>query len=188
VAAAPDSATPSSSPDEFPTAAEAALVELIPQQSRERCQPADPDERPIVAVLDFPGVEPVQRAPWSAGIQCDLGGITAPDRVWLWELVPGSGAGRAGIVGGDPAEQALAVHGGLVGATAGTCREQRPAVESWSFGGDSGGLVCYETDEGDAVVLWTFDDAQLFGKAVREDRDMAALLDWWEDVGRFAAP
>jgi class 3 adenylate cyclase len=184
------SATPTSGVDvEFPTAAEAALVQLIPQQHRDACRRGDPEQRPIVAVLtDFPGVEPVQRAPWSAGIQCDLGGITAPDDVWLWELVPGTGAGRAGIVGGDPAEQALAVHAGLVDATPGTCREQRPTVESWSFGGDTGGLVCYETDEGDAVVLWVFDDGHLFGKAVRDDRDMVALLDWWEDVGRFAAP
>ena len=184
------SATPSLGADvEFPSAAEAALVQLIPQQHRDDCRRGDPEERPIVAVLtDFPGVEPVQRAPWSAGIQCDLGGITAPDDVSLWELVPGTGAGRAGMVGGDPAEQALAVHAGLVDATPGTCREQRPTFESWSFGGDTGGLVCYETDEGDAVLLWAFHDGHLFGKAVRDDRDMATLLDWWEDVGRFAAP
>lgn len=48
--------------------------------------------------------------------------------------------------------------------------------------------MCYETDTGDAVLLWAFDDGYLFGKALREDRDMPALLDWWEDVGRFAVP
>ena len=64
----------------------------------------------------------------------------------------------------------------------------RPSSETWSFGGVGGTLICYETDEGDAVLLWAFDDGHLFGRAVRDDRDMDALLDWWEDVGRFAVP
>ncbi len=49
-------------------------------------------------------------------------------------------------------------------------------------------MVCYESRTGDAVVLWTFDDSRLFAKALRDDRDMAALLDWWEEVARFAVP
>ncbi len=83
----------------------------------------------------------------------------------------------------------MATHGGLVGATPGTCREGRPAFETWSFGDTSGRLVCYESTTGDAVLLWMYDDdTRLFGRAVRDDQDMDALLDWWEDVGRFAAP
>ena len=68
--------------------------------------------------------------------------------------------------------------GGIVSATPGTCRERRPALETWSFGGVSGKLVCYENDTGDAVLLWAFDDGHLFAKAVRDDGGMAALLDW----------
>ena len=30
-----------------------------------------------------------------------------------------------------------------------------------------------------------FDGAKRYGKAVRDDRDMDALLGWWEDIGRF---
>lgn len=68
------------------------------------------------------------------------------------------------------------------------CRQQRPTIETWEFGGTSGKLVCYETDRGDAVVLWSFDDRHLFGRAVRDDGDISALLDWWEEVARFAVP
>ena len=180
-------ASASSGVADFPTPAEAALLELIPSQSRESCQPADPDERPIIQVVP-PGEEPppgqprIIRAVVAAGIDCDLGGISAPDRVLYFEVIPNLPED------GDNAQVALARHGGIVGSTPGTCREARPASEAFAFGGSSGQLVCYETDEGDAVLLWVFDDAQLFGKAVREDRDVAALLDWWDEAGRFAVP
>jgi len=36
------------------------------------------------------------------------------------------------------------------------------------------------------VLVWTSEGSQLYGKAVRSDGDMAALLNWWEKVGRFA--
>ena len=174
----------------FPTAAETTLVQLVPEPYREGCRRADAEDRPIIEFLeDFPGLPTtVHLAPSAAGVECDLGGIAGPNVVWYWELIPGSGAGRAGLVGGDPAEQSLAVHGARVGATPGVCRDQRPSSETWSFGGVSGTLVCYETDDGDAVLLWAFDDGHLFGRAVRSDRDMDALLDWWEEVARFAIP
>lgn len=92
-----------------------------------------------------------------------------------------------GAVQGN-AEAALAAHGGIADAVPGTCREERPAIERWSFGSLTGKMVCYESNTGDAVVLWIYDDSQLFAKALRDDGDMAALLDWWEEIGRFAAP
>jgi class 3 adenylate cyclase len=186
---APLSATPSSSLDaEFPTDAEAALVGLVPARYREECERPDPGDAPIVQIGDPVDADRVHRAPFAAAVECGLGGIASPDVVGYWSLIPGSGGGRAGLVGGDPAQQSLAVHAARVGATPGICRDQRPSSETWSFGGVSGTLVCYETDDGDAVLLWAFDDGHLFGKAVREDRDMGSLLDWWEDVGRFAVP
>jgi hypothetical protein len=171
----------------FPTADEARLVELVDERDRDRCQRALPEDVPVLA-YDFPtgpgGSGIVVRAEARAGIECDLGGITAPDQLWFWQLI------LRGAQIGDPAGIAIATHGGRVGATPGSCGEHRPAIETWSFGGFSGKLVCYETSTGDAVLLWVYDDDQrrLFAKAVRDDRDMAALLDWWEDVGRFAAP
>jgi len=126
----------------------------------------------------------VRRSPSAASIECDLGGIAGPDRLSLWELslTPVSRSNP------DPAGIAIAAHGGLVGATPGTCRERRPTIEQFTFGDVSGTLVCYETDEGDAVLLWAYDDSRLFARALRDDRDMAALLDWWDDDGRFMAP
>jgi class 3 adenylate cyclase len=166
----------------FPTAAEARLLELVDERDRVRCERARPEDRPVVAYDSASGT--VVRAGAHAGIVCDLGGISAPDRLWLWQLTQRFGPG------GDPAGTAIAAHGGRVSATPGSCRERRPSFETWSFGGISGKLVCYETETGDAVLLWVYDDDErrLFARAVRDDRDMAALLDWWEDVGRFAAP
>lgn len=43
-------------------------------------------------------------------------------------------------------------------------------------------------DDGDAVLLWVHEDSRLFAKAVRHDRDMSAVLNWWEDDGRFVGP
>ena len=59
------------------------------------------------------------------------------------------------------------------------------AHEAWSFGDASGDLVCFETATGDAVLLWSRDGSDLLGRATRDDRDMAALLAWWQDVARF---
>jgi hypothetical protein len=187
--AASDSAMASASTaiSGFPTPEEAALLELIPAQNREDCRSADADERPIIMVVP-PGEEPppgqprIIRAVVAAGIDCDLGGISGPDRVVYFQVIPNLPED------GDNAQVALARHGGIVDATPGACRDARPASEAFEFGGTTGRLVCYETDEGDAVLLWVFDDAQLFGKAVREDRDMDALLDWWDEIGRFAVP
>lgn len=168
----------------FPSAAESKLLQLIPERDRERCQRANPEERPIGALFRNPGGTPSRHlTSVEAGIECDLGGISAPDHLWFWKILPGS-------FDASNAATALYAHAGLAHATPGTCREEaeRPAVETWSFGGGSGKLVCYESTTGDAVVLWIYDDSQLFGKALRDDRDMAALLDWWEKVGRFAPP
>jgi hypothetical protein len=120
-----------------------------------------------------------------AGIECNLGGITAPDRVWYWHLGPSCQFAC------NPAHVAIAALGGRIGAAAGTCRDERPSLETFGFGGTSGKLLCYENSTGDAIVIWVYDDDEgrrLFAKAVRDDRDMTALLDWWENVGRFAAP
>ena len=166
--------------EEFPTTAETALLQLLPTDDHERCLRADLDDRPVAFVIAVAGEAPYRGlVSVRAGIECSLGGITAPDRLWLWDV---------NNVDHDNADSALAAHGGFAGATPGICREERPSFETWSFGGTSGRLVCYESTTGDAVLLWTFDDTRIFGRALRDDQDMDALLDWWEDVGRFAAP
>ncbi|MBA2632077.1 MAG: adenylate/guanylate cyclase domain-containing protein [Chloroflexi bacterium] len=184
-AAVSASSAPSPSGDAaFPSAAETRLLELLAAGDRDRCQRADPGDSPVLGVERIPG-EPtvVHRAPSAGSIECDLGGISAPDRLSLWELTA-----PVPVPNPDPAGIAIAAHGGLVGASPGTCREGRPAIETWTFGDISGTLVCYESETGDAVLLWAYDDSRLFARALRDDRDMTALLDWWEDVGRFLAP
>ncbi len=72
---------------EFPTSAEAQLLELVPAPDRERCQRADPEARPIGALFRNPGDTPDRYlTSVEAGIECDLGGIAAPDRLWLWTI------------------------------------------------------------------------------------------------------
>lgn len=171
---------------QFPTAAETRLLNLLPEEHRDRCVRAGPDETPILEVDLLPnGQRDIRRAQSEAGIVCELGGISAPDRLWSWELRPPPFARG---VRPDPAGIAIAAHGGLVGAAPGTCREERPSIERFTFGDVSGTLVCYESTTGDAVLMWVYDDDRLFVRALRDDRDMEALLDWWDEVGRFIAP
>ena len=155
----------------FPTAEETKLLRLIPDADRERCQRANLANRPVsnFSPRTVPSVE--------AGIECDLGGFAAPNKVWFWNLHQGSFRN---------ADSALHAQAGVAGATPGNCRQSRPSIENWTFGGASGQLLCYETSTGDAVLVWTYEGSQLYGKAVRSDGDMAALLNWWEKVGRFA--
>ena len=170
---------------QFPTAAETRLLELVAEGDRGRCQRADPADSPVLYSERVPGAPTrVTRSPSDASIECGLGGISAPDELWLWEL-----RSPRAVTNPDPAHVAIAAHGGLVGATPGTCREGRPAIETWVFGDIGGTLVCYESNTGDAVLLWVYDnETRLFARALRDDKDMEALLDWWEDVGRFSAP
>jgi class 3 adenylate cyclase len=171
----------------FPTADEVRLLELVDEGDRRHCERAAFEERPVIG-YDFPlGNRTVTiRAQTRAGIICDLGGFTGPDRLWLWQLGIHARAPQD-----DQAAVAVAALAGRIGATPGSCREERPTIEAWSFGGISGKLLCYETDEGDAVLVWEYDDDEerrLFARAVRDDRDMDVLLDWWEDVVPFAGP
>jgi hypothetical protein len=59
-------------------------------------------------------------------------------------------------------------------------------MEEWSFGRTSGKLVCYETATGDAILWWTYDGTDIIATAVRDDRNMVALLEWWTANARFA--
>lgn len=169
----------------FPIAAETKLLGLIPPPVRDLCLRADPANRPLIFVSRVAGPlgPPVREfSVVDAGIECNLGGIAAPDQVWLREVRKDEPAA------GDNAAGALSAHAGLAGATPGSCREARPALETWSFGTSSGKLVCYESEKATPVLLWVYDGSQVFGRALRDDKDMAALLDWWEQVARFAAP
>jgi len=184
-------ALPSSSPvldpdAPFPTVDEERLLGLLDERDRERCVRADPSDGPVYSVL-LRGSEGFQSQavslPYVAAIDCALGGISAPDRLLYWDIRPPLGDSPLSATG--DASAIVFQQAGRVGASAGGCADGIPAQEAWSFGDASGDLVCYKTTTGDAVLLWSRDGSLLLGRAVRDDRDMAALLGWWEDVARF---
>lgn len=171
----------SASPSEpvFPSGGEQDLLALITEADRDLCERAAPTDVPELRNAVYAGVPPqvyINRTPIQveAGIRCSLGGISAPDTVWYWDLrVP------------SEAVEWIAEQGGILGATDGACATTTPAVEHWSFGGGGGRLLCFTTNTGDAVLFWTYDDSRLMGKAVRADMDIAAALQWWSEEARF---
>jgi hypothetical protein len=85
------------------------------------------------------------------------------------------------------AREWMASHAGQVGASEGACTpDEAPALEKWTFSGRSGQLLCFTSVTGDAIVYWTYDGTNVLGKAIRDDRDMAVLLDWWRAEARLA--
>ena len=65
------------------------------------------------------------------------------------------------------------------------CEPSHRALEDWAFGESTGLLLCYTSSDGDAIIEWGYDDADVLARAVRHDGDMAALLGWWTDNARF---
>ena len=176
------SALASASGLSFPSDDEAALVALIPEAVRDRCRPALPEDTPELREVVRAGVPPVtyvnkRLIAVTAGIECALGGISAPDTVWYWDLRDGS-----------EAVQWIAQQAGAIDAPSGTCATATPVVEQWEFGDSSGRLLCYTSETGDAIVVWNYDGSNLMGRAVRDDLDMAELLRWWSEGARFASP
>lgn len=173
------SAASSRAADAYPNTHETELLALIPESEQDRCERALDSDRPVldeVSISGVPAVVRTYRTPLSiwGGIHCRLGGIAAPDDVWYWRI----GFRQEGA-------EWIAQHAGKVEAVSGTCGPDTAAVERWSFGDGSGSLLCYTTVTGDAIVDWTYDQTNLFGRAIRDDRDMAGLLEWWADEARF---
>ena len=174
----------SATPGQFPSADELPLLTLLDEQARTRCQRADPEDAPVYSAEE-PAARTVLRT--DAGIDCALGGISAPDRVWVWELSEQQRSGtysdpRTGV----DADGQVIYRATRVGAAGASCETQVPAHEEWSKEGRSGRLVCYETATGDAVIEWAVEGTRLLGKALRDDRDMPALLRWWNEHARSA--
>ena len=163
----------------FPSDLESALLSVIPEADQERCVRASPDdvlELREVVIAGVPAQTHINLQPieTNAGIECSLGGFVAPDTVWYWDLrVP------------TEANAWMAERAGVLEATSSSCATETPALERWEFGESGGRLFCYTTATGDAVLVWSYEDNSLMGKAVRDDQDMAAALRWWSDVARF---
>jgi hypothetical protein len=120
--------------------------------------------------------------PTKGGIHCALGGHIAPDSVWIWEL-----ARHRSPSAPLNATEWIVGHAGQVSASAGTCSpEAAPTLEAWEFSGRRGQLLCFFSVTGDAIVYWTYAGRNVLGKALRDDRNMVELLEWWRAEARLA--
>lgn len=170
------------SPGPFPNEDEVALVELLGPGPIGECQRMAQEDAPRAFYPDAREIVRPHDIDFVAGVDCALGGISGPDRAWMWRL-PRASLGRTTFV--PSPDEIVSLEAQRAGAASGQCASEVPALEPWSFGTHQGLLLCYETDTGDAIVMWTYDDETLIGKAIRDDRDMASLLAWWTEVARF---
>ena len=176
------SSPPASASPSYPTEAEDRLLALINADLHRLCQRAAFEDGPVWLAYGARDDPPLRQVvPALAGIECRLGGVSAPNTLRYWQL----GTLPLGIYGPHGPDEVVAAIAGRAEAVGTSCASRIPAVEDWSYGGSSGRLTCYETETGDAVMWWTFDGTDLVGHAVRDDRDMAALLEWWNGTARF---
>lgn len=174
-----------SSPDATSAAAEHSLLRLVGSSYQSRCQPAEPGTLPVHV---GPGPRGVGDAPtegrrdpaFSAGIVCEPFQLKDPDEVGYWIVAD------YWIEGG--AEELIRNRAGVIGAPTGSCAEDRRALEPWTSGPLSGYLLCFSTESGGATLYWTYQGSDVFGKAVRLDGDMDALLRWWNEQARLRRP
>lgn len=176
------SASPSRTAGPFPTEEESALLAILAPRPGDECRRMDPDDAPRHFFPDATGAVRPHDIDFVAGVDCSLGGVITPDQAWVWWLPP-----LRGTTSRVPTpNEVLSLQGSRIGAgPGGECALEIPALEDWSFGQHAGLLLCYQSNETGATLMWTYDDEPLIGKAIRFDRDMAALLDWWTDVARF---
>ena len=163
-----------------------AHLTYIASSRREQCGPALPEDGPKyrnVGGLAFGAPAPFEFMVTSGGIECRFARSTSgPTAVWVWRLSQMTNPSAPGS-----ASEWMASHAGVVGASEGVCTsDATPALEAWTFSGRSGQLLCFTSVTGDAIVYWTYDGTNVLGKALRDDRDMALLLDWWRAEARVA--
>ena len=173
------SALGSVSAGEFPNEVESELLSLLISESdRDRCGRAPESALPVLDLvqiaLDRQVLKYRTKMSSRGAILCQLGGINAPDEVLYVRM----GYREEGL-------EWIAQHAPKVDAVEGSCETEENATERWRFGGGSGRLLCYTTATGDAILAWTYDQTNIFGRAVRDDRDAKALLGWWMDNARF---
>ena len=180
-------ASPSVGMGLFPNQAEEELLDLVGESFRAKCERGLGRDAPNIWFRDSIGGatgpwvnEPV---PYEGSITCPFGRSVGPDTVWYWHVEPSTQRTLTVV----PVEL-VRNHAGRFAVFPGGegCESSHRAVEEWSFGGISGLLLCYTSSDGDAILEWGYDEADVLAKAVRRDGDMAALLSWWMDNARFS--
>lgn len=151
----------------FPDAAEATLLNRLPEQVAVSCERADIEDAPVYEDVAFlrVGEFPLSVV---AGLSC----ISGQTRVHYWQA-----ASAADV------DAIFAQEVGRLGLPAGECGPQSRVWQSWELGANRGKVLCYAASA--SRLMWTFGDVPLLVSATRRDGDFDALLEWWRDVGRL---
>ena len=170
----------------YPNPEEQGLLLLVDESVRPNCERGLGRDAPGIWFRDSPGGtggawvnEPV---PYQGSITCPVGRSVGPDTVWYWHVQAATQRGLSV----EPVELVRNHAGRLaIFPGGGGCEATPRALEDWSFGEIGGLLLCYTSSDGDAILEWGYDDADVLGRAVRADGDTAALLGWWMENARF---
>ena len=143
----------------FPTEGEGALLARVPAVSKASCERESAEDRARRAV---------------AGVVCRGGKVTAYYDQFRTRAAMNAYYNRL-------------VRNVDVARYIGTCGQSAAAESTWNLDGvTKGRLLCYVTEDGRAVVVWTHDELHILGFAVRPDQNRAALAKWW--AGPKAGP
>ena len=139
-------------PKTFPTEREALLLSSIPPTTKATCQREAADDRARRAV---------------AGAVCTSGKVTVYYDQFQTKLAMDAYYNRLLRASGASRDS-------------GTCGQDATAETPWNVDGVvKGRLLCYESSQGNAVLVWTHDGLNIVGFAVRQDANQAALAKWW---------
>ena len=178
----------------FPSRAEAALLAQLPEDLAGSCgrgayDPVDADPpRRVGGVIGQGGSA---RTPL-ASVLCTPDFSSGANSVLVRQF-PVSEGGASGAAGGAlefNTESVISARAIGRKAPAGDCASSAFAIGSWSVGGtDRGALFCFtDASTGDAVLLWSYQDAQVLVMAKNSFGDPVALYRYFTDVARFIAP
>jgi class 3 adenylate cyclase len=176
---------PASASTEVTNAGREALLALVDEQYRGRCEPAGPGTLPTYV---GPGPRGVGDAPtelrrdptFSAGIICSPFLSSDPDEVAYWVVAD------TWIEGG--AQELIINRAAVIDAPDGSCAEDRRALEAWSAGPIGGKLLCFSGSTTGATLYWVYDGADVMGRATRSDGDLDRLLARFSNEAQLRQP
>lgn len=167
------------------SAGQEALLALVDERYRARCEPAEPGTLPTYVGPGPRGVgdspTEVRRDPtFSAGIMCSPFASDDPDELAYWTVAD------TWIEGG--ADELIVNRAGVIDAPAGSCAEDRRALETWRAGPIGGKLLCFSGSTTGATLYWVYDGSDVIGRATRVDGDLDRLLRWFSNEAQLLQP